>query len=628
MKEGLTKAQETLRQRLRDRLTGRKGLLAELKNGLAMANGASEMQPYSFGLQYVLYHNAVNIHSESISLAENKNQDREAWIKMVLDVAKIVKRHSEEFINDTAKEIEDLAKVLVPQEILERVLCVQELADHWAWPASRNIAHGALSVLVASNQWLSDTRLFYEWPLGVTSTELWTWAGSKIEKLSPESASSLKFTLKRRDETLAESKPRFFPFGLPWGMPWGTESTKAIPLPALAWLYYAEQTARSVLPAAPTGCPLDVQAPAVRVTSALGGAHPGALWNGSEVRTAKAYEDTPSSVRFKWADGEVEQLDLFVDTDGISNPLLAVARKYGQAAVRDLLGIYLLTFARSASADELIWWWPDEHLEAMGRKPTKDNKEELIRRMDAMQRTRLEVQYPKGRPLKGPLVAFTATDTVARQIKLHPALYKGIKHEDGSLGTWWWWGPLELLAMPADRGAGRVHTFAVATGHFWRSSLRDGEIKPARVSAARLVDYLGIRGRAGEEGKHYTTDTNAARTLQTTLEAAKEAGSLGQWEIDHGRLEDLSAVLVLRPSAEALELIKGTRRIERPAFLPATGTELTSWLQRNDWSATEAGERIGVAGSTMRRSAAYGVRPLPDNVRRALRRYLWPGFGS
>lgn len=617
MKEGLTKAQETLRQRLRDRLTGRKGLLAELKR-LAIVDGASGIQPYSFGLQYVIYHNAVNIHSNSINFIESKSQDRATWIKMVSDVAKIVKRHSEEFINDTANEIEDLAKVLVPQEILERVLCVQELADRWAWPSSFSIAHGALSVLVASNQWLSDTRLFYEWPPGVTSAELWTWAGSKIEKISPESANSLNLTLKKRDETLADGN---WPLGIPWGFPWGTNPIKSIPLTVLAWLYYAEQTARSVLPAAPKGYLLDIQKPTVRTMKIMNGSHP-VSWENDEGVARSIYADDKTIERIvcRWHDGG--QLELFADTEENDNIFLELARKHGPAAVRTFHFVYFLYYAQRARAGESVWFWPEECLEICGLQPSKENKAEIQAFIQNMSRSNAEWHFRHGKPLKAPLLACTATDTVALQLKLHPGMYRGVQHEDGTLGTYFWLMPQELLSASVKRNADRVHTLAAIAGGMFRASLNKyGDVRPAKIGASKLAPDLGIRGRRNRD-----TDERSAKTLRTTLNSGVEVNFFSQWEIEHGRLEDLSAVLVLHPSAEAIELVSGRRRIERPAFVPSTGLELADWLKKAGLNATEAGEQIGVPGSTMRRvTATWGARPLPYNVRRALRDHLWPG---
>lgn len=614
----MTKAQEVLRQRLKDRLTGRKGLLAELKKGLAMS-GAAEMEPYSFGLRYVRARHAGIANTEAAAAAAAEI-DSATWQDSVMEVAKIVKNHAEEFIDGTAAQIEERARFFVAPELLERVLVVRELAERWPWPTNPNIAYGALSVLVASNLWLNDAKFFYEWPARVSSNDLLAWAEDKLQAFSPKTLISLKRTLEERGEPLENGTGSLWPWGIPWGMPYtdsNSGTVKDIPLTALALLYHAEQTVRSVLPAAPSGYLLDIQKPTVRTMKIMNGSHPGSWENDEgEARPSYAEDKTIERIICRWHDGG--QLELFADTEENDNIFLELARKHGPAAVRTFHFVYFLYYAQRARAGESVWFWPEECLEICGLQPSKENKAEIQAFIQNMSRSIAEWHFRHGKPLKAPLLACTATDTVALQLKLHPGMYRGVQHEDGTLGTYFWPMPQELLSVPVRRNADRVHTLAAIAGGMWRASLnKDGDVRPAKIGASKLAPSLGIRGRDRQ------TDERSAKTLRTSLDSGVEANLFGQWEIEHGRIEDLSALLVLHPSAEALALIRGTRRIERPAFVPSTGLELADWLKKAGWSAAEAAERLEIHPRNMQRAAVYGARPLPYNVRRALRRHQW-----
>jgi len=118
---------------------------------------------------------------------------------------------------------------------------------------------------------------------------------------------------------------------------------------------------------------LSVDRPPVDALRSLGGAHPG------EYDIAASVERTSSgSLRYLWPRGD--RLELGLDGDGVE-PLLAVQRAYGAAAVRDLLVLYLQTFMARGAAGESFWWWPEEHLELCGLRsvqrqlllPTDDN---------------------------------------------------------------------------------------------------------------------------------------------------------------------------------------------------------------------------------------------------------------
>lgn len=384
----------------------------------------------------------------------------------------------------------------------------------------------------------------------------------------------------------------------------------------LALLYIAERDTLKTRPGAfGLTFPLDVSRTPVRALTALAGADPQNLRKPGELVMRTAGDDAPASLTFNWADGEQTQLELPID-DSTAGPLLAVARKYGDAMIRDLLAVYVLAWARGAQPDGL-WLWPDEMLKITGLSDTKENRAALYARIDRLHKTKLIARYKTGKPLEGPLLAVTLTDGTARRVNLHPALYVGIRTPDGKPGNRWWPAPRNLLALPSNEAKG-VHVLALVAGNMFRAALKDNNVEPQRITAGLLADKLGLIYRDDRE-----SDTRAGKRLASTLEAGVTAGLLAGFTIVRGELSHREALIELQPGESALALVRGDVGRPFPPLVPQTGAELATWLYKRGLSATGAGELLGVNKETMKRAARYGERPLQPDVRAALVAHLW-----
>jgi hypothetical protein len=397
------------------------------------------------------------------------------------------------------------------------------------------------------------------------------------------------------------------------GMPRG------IPAGGIALLYLAESACRM-----DTGpfdiAPISVDRPAMRTMTALAGAHPGRHEKraGAEVRPDD--DDRPTRLFFTWDDRTEVQLELGLYDD--MAPLEAIGRRYGDAAVRDLLTLYFCTFAARRPAGEVFWWWIDEHLELNGLPDTKDNRRRLREWLTRMTKTKLVAHYGSGPPLTGPLVSVVLSDGDSFKIHLHPALFRGVETAEG-VGSHWWPVPRSVLALPADGTAGKVHVLAPVLGQQWRQDLVKNKKREggplAFMRADTLTERLGIHRR-----KDRKNDTKAARKLRVTMEAGVAGGLIGKWWVERGDLESGTGIVYSTPGPESMGVVSSRpARLPRPPRLPDTGAELRSWLSHRGLSSKAGAELLGVAASALRNWTARGSRPLPKKARAAIRLALW-----
>jgi len=234
-----------------------------------------------------------------------------------------------------------------------------------------------------------------------------------------------------------------------------------------------------------------------------------------------------------------------------------------------------------------------------------------------MTRCTLEATYPRGRPLVGPLVTVSLTDSSAHRLHLHPALYRGVQTERGGLGTRWWAFPVEALRLPANGPTGRLHILLPVLGQQWRIKLGRGEPLEARLEVARLASYLGVRGR-GRRG----SDGRIEKTLRRTLDAAQDCGVIGRWWVERGSLGRVSGALYATPGPLSVDVVR-SQRVPKPAWIPATGAELDQWMHSRNRSTGAIAGQLGISARTIRRARALGARPLPLRTRTALRKLLW-----
>jgi hypothetical protein len=535
-----------------------------------------------------------------------------------------VERDAEHLVASTADELRAVAEALVAPEFLDAVMRREEVARLWPWGCAAE-SHARTSDDIPGCVALTELRDRCPEPLEAEDGPTRDW----WRAYGDESPANLRrWAASRLNE---DADPDAGPPGLVTPpalkrLPDGT----AIEWVHVAILYHAERAVQAVTPQRLFAPALDVQRSTVRTFTSLGGAHPELLAKegaASLSRRRQGDEEGPELIVFRWDDGTKQQLDLPLDDDLGTSPLLLVGRHYGPSVVRELLGLYSFAWANQADATA-FWWFPDEHLRLVGLEDTKDNRRSLGERMTLLHRTRLEAHYSDGKPLIGPLVSLALTDGTARKVGIHPALYRGVRASDGKRGEYFWPIPLDLLKLHAKGENGRVHTLAVVAGMLFRANLRERAVESPRIRVGRLAEHLAVQGRKGESARRLR-DERMGETLKSTLDAGVACDLLGSYHLEiDGRKSPLAslanpeAVVVFTPGREARAII-ATGRHPYPTYCPATGEELVRWLAHSGQSASEAARWLGLPAHAVQRASAYGARPLPTRVRGALRARLW-----
>lgn len=544
---------------------------------------------------------------------------------MLEEVGEIVGRCAETIAKDTTRQLRTLVEFLVSPEYRAFVLASKELLEGAHHPGlftkeiyaqNADIMNGVFSFLALLSLHNKKISIRQDLPEEVTPQEVKQWA---IRALEREEATRAEGFCR---ELPVPAKDLDFHPVLPcctWKTPHGPVMANAT---TLALLYLAEKAARELAPSPLVLAPVSTEKPVRRAVASLGGAHPEDLEKRSKLLKSK----DPIRLEFRWDDGTA--LELPFEKAGPTAPLLAVAHKYGDVAVKHLLALFAFTWGARASAGQSFWWWPAEHLEVVGLKNNQQNRDNLKRWIEGMTKSRFFVHFPKGKPMRGPMVT-VGMDIVAPFsdpefalfLHLHPALYQGVTDQNGRPGNQWWPTPLELLRMPASPITGKVHVLAPVLGAMFRAGLHEGrgEAPPvARVSVERLESYLAVYREPNRKVDH-----RAAASLRRTLDAALESGFLSAWHLEGGELARGEGNIIATPGPMAMEILN-TGEVPRPAWLPATSSDLKDWIQRQGKTTTQLGKMLGIPGSTLRRVSNYHpILPLPPNVRGALRRYLW-----
>ena len=402
---------------------------------------------------------------------------------------------------------------------------------------------------------------------------------------------------------------------------WSEREHRECPWTGLALLYGAwidQQPRRGFGPT----FGLDSKRHTVETVSALAGVDPHGRPGGQLLKV----DGDAVKLVFRWSD-QKNKGQLTLRPADCDHPLLAVAWEYGDAAIRDLVAIFALAWARGAKPAGL-WIWPEELLDMMGLANNKTNRAALNARLDRLDQTYLEAYFEDGPPFKGAVLRTVFTEGSARQVTLHPALYSGIRDPNadatgraapGSFGNYWCPMPVSLVQVPAKRSSGRLHTFGVwASGAIRHNlqALRSGESDCVEVTAARLASRLGINWR--DDARR---DSRTGQDLERTLRSAQAASVVDRWTAS-GPLSDPKTRIDLYPVIGTLS----SARAPFPASIPATTGELRGWLNKRGWSARDLARQLnGTTERTLQRTLKTPEwRPLPSRVRAALRRWLWP----
>ena len=479
---------------------------------------------------------------------------------------------------------------------------IMRLVDRWPWtdgreePRERNWLYLLISWC---REVPSSEPVPLAWPAEAAPVDVHQWAQGVLNQAEPGRGDRFA----KRVSAMSLMRVRAL-YGV---LSWKSEGM-TISGVGLALLFLA---AAELEPRAPSMGLLSVERAPVRLATSLAGAHPGDLKRGATL------ESEPTELVFSWPEqGDDEsQLRLPLTPPG-AGVLTAVRLRFGPPAVRDVLALYLFTWAARAAAKEAVWWWPDEHLEICGLDDQTKPRRRLARLWARLGNARLRARYKHGRPLDGPVVSTIASDGGAFLLQFHPALYQGVTKTDGKPGDYFWPIPVGLLQLEADRSHGKVHVLAALLGAQWRRKWKadDPEGVVARVSAERLADSLALDGSRGHRSR-------AAETLLASLEAGKRCGLIERYEVERGKISDLSAMLQIFPA----EPVGG--RIERPKWIPATGDDLVRWMDTERLTASAVGELLGEKPATVRQwRSRYQGRPLPTRARRALRAALWGAF--
>jgi len=530
------------------------------------------------------------------------------------------------FAADLAADIEFWAGKLVKPELRKAITSRPDLVDRWPIldPTDPKRARAYLSrrALVWSTLEIPDlaerfgTRVInadhirqggWEWPGEVAPLAAAEWARLPLNKLYPVSADRPKAV----GDMLAERVQArgVFLIGLTH------DNGRFLPSSGIALLLLLEHECR-IEPAPFEVTLISVDKPAVEAMSGLAGSNPSRFSGGRAVAVSDpADDDRPVRLEIEWHDGTQLELDLYGDTPTLE----AVGRKYGPSAVQNLEALCALTWAGRKNANELLWWWPDEHLELVGRPNTPDNRASLLLWLGRMQQATLRAHFHKGPPSNGPLVAVNETAGAARLLRLHSALYRGVATEAGELGTYWWAMSMKVIAEPPGT---RVHVLAPVFGQLWRQGItkrKAGQAPTLRIGAGRLMERVGIHRRKGR-----ARDPIAARKLRDALEAGKRSELVGDWELEGGDLDLGTGVIHATPGEPTMSVLSGSpANTYRPAWIPATGGELRAWIRQKGLNSKGAASRLGAAPATVRRWTNLGGRPLPPKARKALRELLW-----
>lgn len=526
-------------------------------------------------------------------------EDSFSETQTILEAIELIENQANFIAEYTVLNFKNCLGTVFRQDLLNHVIHRQEIIKSWPWPLDNSLC-GLLNLLILLLPSLpkGEPHPWQEWPSDITFIEVARWVYPRIYN-GNKILSSVE-------------DGREFPMTISIFIN-GQTNEFLYHRSCVALLYKIERLLEFIAPSPPRVALVAVDRPPVRTMTGMVGSNWNLLESDSEIALVSSENDPtdPIKLEFRWKDGTQLELPIAPDNAG---PFLAVAHKYGVASVRNLLVLSGLTWAARASAEQSFWWWPEEHLELANLKDNKDNRKSLIEWIQTMTQAQLIAHYSTGAPICGPLITVSLTDGDAYRLHLHPALFRGVTNEDGRPGKYWWPMPLELLKLPADRTAGKIHILAVLFGSFWRASLPD---PVARINSGRLVEYLAIRSRDDRE-----LDRRAAKTLQRTLEAGQKCGLIGDWDFQQGSIERLSATVVAQPGKSALDILK-TSNIPKPAWLPATGKDLERWMQASDVTSFQASEILSIPDSTLRRLRSYKERPLPTRVRQAFRSYLW-----
>ena len=400
----------------------------------------------------------------------------------------------------------------------------------------------------------------------------------------------------------------------------------------------------------PDRWPAPVNRSPVRVVQTLAGANLGAVLP-EHTNTGQHSSVTVPAVRgdesirdliVRWdcVEHQTGQLNLSLEADEGMPLWSAIARRYGATASRDIMGMFILSWASDAEKECEWWLYPRELSLLTGTDRDQARQMQRLRKLIAdLHRSVLDIDG-----FKAPVVACTGLTSRRRSpallLKLHPVLTLGsLGKKQEYMGKYWW--PLPVGALKSADGvqAGRLALLSFTLASSWRAAWSPGrtstKLPHARFRVGRLADSLAIRGRApGGEIICRRTDRRMAEQLYRVLIAGRKIGLIGGWRLPGaGRVALLGAELVEKMATNpglTLELWPGPLAspvpglLARPSWIPSTGEDLMRWLHVHRWTARQAAKELtGTSRQTIDRALKSRGLAIPSTLRTAIRAWSW-----
>jgi len=316
---------------------------------------------------------------------------------------------------------------------------------------------------------------------------------------------------------------------------------------------------------------------------------------------------------------DAEETSLQLSLPGCAPTLAHIAaeaeRRYGSGAVDLLVGVGGLMSLLNKRAGEALMLYPDELAEELGRKDGKDYRKRVAQMLDLLGQCRIVARYSEGVRVEGPLLATLerhrqGAGIRAYSVRLSPALYRGVREEDGSPGGASIAGPRGIL-----REDEKVKLLPSVCGPSWLASREEEPV--ARFGTVELAERLGIRCRPDRP-----LDSRQRAKLVAVLERGVAIGSLGSFVF-----EDEGRRTLLRPGPRTRGILSGLEPFPRGNWIPETGADLADWLERvrksRGLTAEEAASRLGVDRKTLWRATEKRGAAIPRPVREGFKRLLW-----
>ena len=312
------------------------------------------------------------------------------------------------------------------------------------------------------------------------------------------------------------------------------------------------------------------------------------------------------------------------ETGGLYAALETLNAQLGIRATRDVLVTLFQAWTSRARLGEPFWIFATEHATHSGLDG-KNAATQVVERFGQLNSTRLRAEYTDGTVIDSPVVAVLETASgrggLACRVVLNTAIHRGIAEADGKLGRYWVPYPTKLLSTAANP---QLDAAAFAIGQAIRAQRGRKKRPEITQKMSSVWESLGIATRPDRNKQ-----TQAGSQTKGVYEALAGAEFIEPPSIrGDGDWADPDAVLVCRPSDDIYQAARGKGGMTLPTWIPATGDQLSTWIDTHHSTLKELAEFTGLSTRTLRRASGRGALPLTSEVRSALRAALWGGEDS